>query len=138
MFTRNVKANDRLIVKAAPASHYYPIDGHEVLVVNVFEHKVGKKVHTCYAFMHHEIGYGVLIDFGFQLPKGAEYKRHCDEDVFDREEVITRFVGKSKALKHISKSMTMYKDLEAGIKELGGILINHFGFTEESLSDLVG
>lgn len=136
MITANVKVGDNLIVKAAPASHYYPIDGHEVKVINVFEHVVGKNKYVCYAFLHPNIGYGTMRDYGFQVPKNANYKRHCDSLTLTREECITHLLASKKSLEKITKFSNPYKIVQDRISSYADFLIENHGFTPESLEAL--
>lgn len=133
---RNVTIGDKLLVKAAPASHYSFINGDAVKVVVVFNDETAKGNPICYGFIHSQVGYGVLQEHGFTLPKNAEYKKHSDEVEISRDEAISFVISRKNSLDKISKFTDAYNKVKAEIKVYEEILVKKFGFNEELLASL--
>lgn len=133
MKKRNVDEGDKLILKAAPASIYHRMDGEEVTVMSIFIDDSQKKPLIYYGFFHPKHGSGTMLSYGFCVPTGSDFKLHHESEKYDREEVMTRLVGRIKAQKHIFKFSIPYKENKVKIDEYEAILCNNFGFTRESL-----
>lgn len=133
---RKVQEDDKLILKAAPASTYKRMNGDVVRVLAVFRDQSKKDKPWCYGFLHPQLGYGTQMAHGFAVPKDADYVLHGTPEVYDREEVILRLLGRVSAQRNVFKFSIPYKENAKKIQEYENILVAHFGFTGEALAAL--
>lgn len=57
-----IRVGDKLVVKAAPASIYHPMNGCTVIILGICEDDRGNKIYT---FKEKDLGFGALYEHGF-------------------------------------------------------------------------